>query len=70
MGLMSYLYNKYIEWSSFYRNREGNQYESTLYPVLDPLPSEVIVNKPELLVVPKKSYRDVLLNNIRNVPSK
>jgi len=36
---MSYLYNKYLDWSEYYRSKEPNQYGTTLYPrVLDPLP--------------------------------
>ena len=33
MSLISYLYNKYLEWSSFYRNKDPNQYGTSLYPI-------------------------------------
>jgi len=36
MGLMSYLYKKYQEWADYYRR--DNQYSTTLFPTLDPLP--------------------------------
>lgn len=47
--MLSYLYKKYLDWSDFYRNREPNQYGTTLYPrtldglrpnqsIADPLP--------------------------------
>jgi hypothetical protein len=36
--MLSYLYKKYLDWSDYYRNREPNQYGTTLYPrTLDPL---------------------------------
>lgn len=37
---MEYLYNKYLDWSEYYRNQEANQYQTTLYPYprkLDPI---------------------------------
>ena len=38
--MLSYLYKKYLDWSDYYRNREPNQYGTTLYPrVLDDLPA-------------------------------
>lgn len=38
--MLSYLYKKYLDWSDFYRNKEPNQYGTTLYPrTLDPLPT-------------------------------
>ena len=33
MSLISYLYNKYLEWSSFYRHNDPNQYGTSLYPI-------------------------------------
>jgi len=57
--MLSYLYKKYIDWSDFYRNREPNQYETTLYPrVLDELPP----SKPTGIA--KLTYREALLKNI------
>ena len=38
--MLSYLYKKYLDWSDYYRNREPNQYGTTLYPrTLDDLPA-------------------------------
>ncbi len=33
MSLLSYLYKKYLDWSEIYRNKEPNQYGTTLYPI-------------------------------------
>ena len=58
--MLSYFYKKYIDWSDFYRNREPNQYETTLYPrVLDPIKEEVKPNG-----IAKLTYREALLKNI------
>lgn len=74
---MEYLYNKYLNWSNYYRNKEQNQYGTTLYPTLDPLPpypSVVATSEPlseatidlrrktfEELTKAKRTYKEALL---------
>ena len=69
---MSYLYNKYLDWSEYYRNRQPNQYGTTLYPrILDPLPpypSVVRTSEPlseKEIDLRRKIYKDnlALLHN-------
>jgi hypothetical protein len=76
--MLSYLYKKYLDWSYFYRNREPNQYGTTLYPrVLDDLPrpsglrvacsSEQDLPPPKPAGIAKLTYREALLNNLKKV---
>lgn len=72
--MLSYLYKKYLDWSDFYRNKEPNQYGTTLYPrTLDPLPtypSVVAIAEPQseaTIDLRRKSYKEALLNNLKKV---
>jgi hypothetical protein len=73
--MLSYLYKKYLDWSDYYRNREPNQYGTTLYPrTLDPLstyPAVVAVAAEPLsentIDLRRKTYKEALLKNLKKI---
>jgi len=73
MGFYTYLYKKFIEWGDYYRNREPNQYGTTLYPTLDPLPiypAVVAIAEPQsenTIDLRRKTYKEALVNNLKKV---
>jgi hypothetical protein len=74
--MLSYLYKKYLDWSDYYRNREPNQYGTTLYPrVLDDLPAPypavvAVAAEPQseaTIDLRRKTYKEALVNNLKKI---
>ena len=74
--MLSYLYKKYLDWSDYYRNREPNQYGTTLYPrVLDDLPAPypsvvAVAAEPQCentIDLRRKTYKEALVNNLKKI---
>lgn len=61
MGILCYLYNKYLEWANYYRKR----------PQLEPLPYPAVVASEPLsentIDLRRKSYKEALLKNLKKV---